>query len=81
MPMNNDPWYTRTEFWASLATHLAGIFLAVKPGSAPVVRNIGTALGLLSPIVYAFGRSNVKAAQAAAAAQAVAQGLSAASAK
>jgi len=75
--MNNDPWYTRTEFWASLSAHLGGLACAFIPGAAPIVQGVGVALGLAAPIVYSLGRSNVKIAQAAGVAQAVANSLTA----
>jgi hypothetical protein len=74
--MSNDPWYTRSEFWGSFATHLAGLAMTFLPGVAPTIQTIGAGLGMLAPIVYTFGRSNVKAAQAAAAMTAVAGAIS-----
>lgn len=69
MTTSNDPWYTRTEFWATIATILMG-FLGQKSHN-PIVQNIGATIGGLGPIVYTWGRSNVKAQQAASAMNAV----------
>lgn len=63
----NDPWYSRTEFW--------GLFIAAaKMIFAPAVTIIplvGQVAGIAGLAVYAFGRSNVKAAKTAAALRAI----------
>ena len=73
MPNQSDPWYTRTEFWATLGNvvmQFAGVLkFAVPPP-------FGLALAGLGSMVYTFGRGNVKANQAAAAASALGQALS-----
>lgn len=71
---SNDPWYTRTEFWFTLVTAVMGL-MGAKVSSNPTVQAIGATIGGLSPIVYTWGRGNVKATQAAAAMTAVAQGM------
>lgn len=57
-------WYTRTEFWGTLASMAMGGMMAagVHP---PVVQAIGATMSGLAPIVYTWGRSNVKVATAA----------------
>lgn len=66
---NQDPWYTRTEFWTTIATIIIG-FLGTKSQN-PTVQNIGATMAGLGPIVYTWGRSNVKVQQAANALNAV----------
>jgi len=70
----DGPWYTRTEFWGTLATTALGL-AGAKAASSPVTQGISTALGLAAPIVYNIGRSNVKAATAAGIMQTISQAL------
>lgn len=70
--MANDPWYTRTEFWATIGNivmQFAGVLhFAVPPA-------IGLGLAGAGTMVYTFGRGSVKANQAAAAMAALGKGL------
>lgn len=70
----NDPWYTRSELWVTLASVLMGFF--GQKSQNPMVQNIGATLAGLAPIVYTWGRSNVKVQQAATVMGAVGQVLS-----
>ena len=58
-----DKWYTRTEFWASLAVALLGAFLAsdLLPDTHIAVKLAGMAMAVLSALGYTVGRSYVKA--------------------
>lgn len=72
MNTTNDPWYARTEFWKTLATMVFGIVAAANPKLIPQVQMIGAAVAGIAPIVYTWGRNNVKAVQAGKALEAVA---------
>lgn len=60
--IKDGPWYTRSEFWMSLATTVLG--LAAQKSGNPTVQTIGAAVGGLSPITYTWGRSQIKQAAA-----------------
>ena len=70
----DGPWHTRTEFWGTLATTALGL-IGARAAASPVTQAISTGLGLVAPIVYNIGRSNVKAATAAGIMATVAQAL------
>lgn len=75
-PVPPDPWYTRSEFWTMIASTLLGIF-GTKIAPSPIVQNVSATLTGLSPLVYMWGRGNVKAAQASTAMTAVGKAVGA----
>lgn len=71
---NNDPWYSRTEFWTTVGNivmQLAGVLHFGVPAA------VGLGLAGAGTMVYTFGRGSVKAAQAAGALSALGGSLSA----
>lgn len=75
--MTNDPWYTRTEFWAKIGVMILGSLAATSPKLSPIIQNIGATAAGAAPLIYIWGRSNVKIAKAAAALEALGAGLQA----
>lgn len=73
--MQTDPWYTRTEFWAAVVGFLQGPLVALIPGVGPIAQIASQVLTTLSPLVYIFGRGQVKVAAVTAQAAALAPAL------
>lgn len=65
--MTDDPWYGRSEFWVKIGTVLLGVLAAANVHLPPIVRDVGATAAAAAPIVYIWGRGNVKAAAAGAA--------------
>lgn len=63
--INNDPWYTRTEFWTMVASVIGGIF-GVHVATNPIAQNVSVGLSTVAPLLYMYGRGNVKTAGMAA---------------
>jgi hypothetical protein len=55
-----DRWYSRTEFWFSLAGVVGG-FIQTQSANSSTGELIGGLLVAISTAVYTWGRSNVKA--------------------
>jgi len=61
----DGPWYTRTEFWGTVTSSIIGLVPFFSPAALPIVKGAGIIVSSLAPIVYGYGRANVKAATAA----------------
>lgn len=61
----DGPWYSRTEFWGTLTSSIVGLLPFLSPASLPLIKGIGLGISGLAPIIYGYGRSNVKVATAA----------------
>ena len=58
----NEPWYKRSEFWASLFATTVGAVM--QSHHNPMVQAVGAVITGAAPINYSFGRSQIKKARA-----------------